>query len=67
MLNYSEFIVGLWFVPVVLCIITPLAILFLWSIKRVLVDIFASVKRVEGAVTERVSESAENYSTHQTA
>ena len=67
MLNYSEFIVGLWLVPVVLCIVTPLAILFLWSIKHILTDIFSSVKRVEGVVTERVNESAESYHPPQTA
>ncbi len=32
----SEFIVGLWFVPVVLFIVTPLTVLCVWSVHQFL-------------------------------
>ncbi len=37
MFTTAEMIVALWFVPVLLCIVTPLAVLAIWSVKR-LVD-----------------------------
>lgn len=34
MFGISDLIVGMWFLPVTLCIFIPLAVLFGWSITR---------------------------------
>ena len=43
----SEFIVGLWFVPVVLFIVTPLTVLCAWSVHQLLRIVG---EKIEGAV-----------------
>lgn len=41
----SEFIVGLWFVPVVLFIVIPLSVLCAWSVHRLLGKIGDRIER----------------------
>jgi hypothetical protein len=43
MFTITEMIVGLWFFPVLLCIVTPLAILAVWSAKQVIKKFTASI------------------------
>lgn len=52
MLNYSDFIVGLWLVPVVFCIVLPLAFLCLYTIKCILDEIASSLNRAERALSQ---------------
>ena len=42
----SEFIVGLWFVPVVLFVVIPLSVLCVWSVHRLMRKI---TERIEQA------------------
>ena len=48
----SEMIVGLWFVPVVLFIAIPLAMLCIWTIHRALKRIADKIEQVHGIVKE---------------
>jgi hypothetical protein len=48
MFTITEMIVGLWFFPVVLCIVTPLAMLAVWSMKQAVKKVTASILQQEG-------------------
>ncbi len=50
MLTYSEGIVGLWLVPVVLCILVPLAMFCVWT--------FMQLFKKTGSTIEQIEESA---------
>lgn len=41
----SEFIVGLWFVPVVLFVVIPLSVLCAWSVHRLLRKIVDKIEQ----------------------
>ncbi len=47
MLTLSEGIVGLWFVPVVLCILVPLAMLCAWSVMKLFKKTGSKIERIE--------------------
>ncbi len=47
MFTYSEGIVGLWFIPVVLCILVPLAMLCVWSVKQLFKKTGRKIERIE--------------------
>jgi len=50
MFTNAEMIVGLWFVPVVLCILIPLAMLCFWYIRQISKNMMQSVDEVEKAI-----------------
>ena len=53
----SEIVVGLWFVPVVLCIIIPLSILCLWSIHKLMRTITDRIEQTQRSAKEFHNES----------
>jgi len=53
----SEMIVGLWFVPVVLSIVAPLAILCVWSVHQLLKRITETFEKALKSVQEARDES----------
>ena len=52
MFTTAEMIVTLWFVPVLLCIVTPLSVLAIWSVKRLIDNISKAVLRQRRKLTE---------------
>ena len=53
----SEMIVGLWFVPVVLSIVIPLAMLCIWSVQQVLKRVVDTLERAHRSSKEARKES----------
>ncbi len=53
----SEMIVGLWFVPVVLSIVIPLAMLCIWSVQQVLKRIIDTIEQALKSAQETRNES----------
>ena len=49
MFTHSEMIVGLWFFPVLLCIVTPLAMLAAWSVNQAVKKVTKSILQQEDA------------------
>lgn len=49
MFTSAEMIVGLWFLPVLLCIITPLTMLAVWSANQVVKKLSTSILQQDGA------------------
>lgn len=45
MFTQSEMIVGLWFVPVLLCIVTPLAVLAAYSLKQTFIKLISALSQ----------------------
>ncbi len=56
MLMYSEGIVGLLFVPVILCIIVPLAMLCVWFVMQLFKKTGSKIEQVEISAQEERSE-----------
>ena len=52
MFTNAEMIVGLWLVPVVLCILVPLAMLCVWSVMRLTKKVSDKVEEVEAPASE---------------
>ena len=48
MFTHSEMIVALWFFPVLLCIVTPLTMLAVWSVSQAIKKFFTSILQQEG-------------------
>jgi len=48
MFTHSEMIVGLWFIPVLLCIATPLTMLAVWSVHQAIKKLTKSILQQEG-------------------
>ncbi len=57
MLTYSEGIVGLWLVPVILCIIMPLIMLCVWFIMQLFKKTGDKIEQVEKSAQEERSET----------
>lgn len=49
----SEFIVGLWFVPVVLFIVTPLTVLCAWSVHQLLRKVGEKIEQTARSAADR--------------
>lgn len=52
MFTTAEIIVTLWFVPVLLSIVTPLTVLAVWSVKRFIDKISKAALRQHSELTE---------------
>ncbi len=57
MLTLSEVIVGLWSVPVVLCILVPLAMLCVWSVMKLFKKTGSKIEQVEESAKAARDES----------
>ena len=68
MYKYSEIIVGLWFVPVVVFILVPLAMLCVWSVIKFFKKIGSKIEHIEESAKEARDESlAESLKSQTTA
>jgi len=56
MLMYSEGIVGLWLVPVILCIIVPLAMLCVWFFVQLFKKTGSKIEQVEKSTQDERSD-----------
>ncbi len=67
MLTLSEGIVGLWFVPVVLCILVPLAMLCVWSVMKLFKKTGSKIELIEESAKavreESLAESLQSQTT----
>ena len=57
----SEFIVGLWFVPVVLFILIPLTVLCAWSVHRLLRNGFDRVEQAAASARTKRQTRAPSF------
>ena len=57
----SEFIVGLWFVPVVLFIVTPLTVLCAWSVHQFLRKVGENIEQAAGSAAARRQTRAPSF------
>ncbi len=67
MFTLSEGIVGLWLVPVVLCILVPLAMLCAWSIMKLFKKTGSKIEQIEESAKavqdESLTESLQSQTT----
>ena len=57
MFTYPEIIVGLWFLPVVVFILVPLAMLCVWSVIQVFKKTGSKIEHIEESAKEERDES----------
>lgn len=57
MFTFSEAIVSLWFVPVVLCILVPLVMLFVWGFMQLSKKMSGKIEQVGESVKKERDES----------
>lgn len=68
MFTFSEAIVSLWFVPVVLCILVPLAMLCVWAFMKISKKMSGKIEQIEeSAKKERDELLIENLQSQSTA
>ena len=57
MFTNSEAIVGLWLVPVILCILVPLSMLCVWCVMQLSKKMSGKIEQVEKSVDKNRNES----------
>ncbi len=57
MLFNSEMIVVLWLIPVAICLLIPLSMLFFWSIMQLLKKINGKSKQAQKSMKEAIDQS----------